>query len=98
MSSGISEDSRIYLLAKERPAVAVVSTTELCIMAVMGVSAPLLIGIFTDSVEVIATGSKVLRTLMFILPIASYAHLIHPVCEYPQSRSVLYLPYTSGDI
>ena len=46
----------------------VVSGTELCIMAVMGLFAPQLIGIFTDSEEVIATGSVVLRTIMFILP------------------------------
>ena len=37
-------------------------------MAVLGVFAPQLIGIFTDSAEVIATGSRVLRTIMWILP------------------------------
>ena len=48
--------------------VMVCSGTELCIMAVYGVFAPKLIGIFTDSAEVIATGSRVLRTIMCILP------------------------------
>ena len=48
--------------------VMVVSATELCIMAVYGIFAPSLIGIFTDSAEVIATGSRVLRTIMWILP------------------------------
>ena len=48
--------------------VMVCSGTELCIMAVYGVFAPQLIGIFTDSAEVIATGSRVLRTIMWILP------------------------------
>ncbi len=46
----------------------VVSLTELCVMAVCGLFAPQLIGIFSGSPEVIATGSKVLRALMFILP------------------------------
>ena len=48
--------------------VMVCSGTELCIMAVYGVFAPHLIGIFTESPEVIATGSRVLRTIMWILP------------------------------
>ena len=46
----------------------VCSGTELCIMAVYGIFAPQLIGIFTESPEVIATGSRVLRTIMWILP------------------------------
>ena len=46
----------------------VCSGTELCIMAVYGIFAPQLIGIFTQSPEVIATGSRVLRTIMWILP------------------------------
>ena len=48
--------------------VMVCSGTELCIMAVYGIFAPQLIGIYTDSAEVIATGSRVLRTIMWILP------------------------------
>ena len=51
-----------------RAGVCVVSGTELCVMAVYGIFAPQLIGIFTESAEVIATGSRVLRTLMCILP------------------------------
>lgn len=46
----------------------VVTGTELVVMAVFGIFAPQLIGIFTDSQEVVLTGAKVLRTLMFILP------------------------------
>ncbi len=51
-----------------RAGIFVVSGTELCVMAVYGIFAPQLIGIFTGSAEVIATGSRVLRTIMFILP------------------------------
>jgi Na+-driven multidrug efflux pump len=46
----------------------VVSLTELCVMAVYGIFATQLIGLFTDSAQVIATGSKVLRTIMCVLP------------------------------
>ena len=45
-----------------------VSGTELCVMLVYGVTAPYLIGIFTDSADVIASGSTILRANMFILP------------------------------
>ena len=45
-----------------------VSGVELCVMAVYGLFAPQLVGIFTDSPEVIATGALALRTLMCILP------------------------------
>lgn len=45
-----------------------VSCTEAVVMAVYGVSAPLLIGIFSDSPQVISIGSRVLRTVMLILP------------------------------
>ena len=48
--------------------VMVCSGTELCIMAVYGIFAPQLIGIFTDSAGVMATASRVLRTIMWILP------------------------------
>ena len=37
-------------------------------MAVCGIFAPQLIGIFSESGEVIAIGSRVLRTIMWILP------------------------------
>lgn len=46
----------------------IVSGTELCVMMIYGVFAPFLIGLFTDSAEVIDTGSMVLRALMCILP------------------------------
>ena len=45
-----------------------VTGTELALMLIYGVSAPFLIGIFTDSAEVIDIGTKVLHRLMFILP------------------------------
>ena len=48
--------------------VMVVSGTELVLMGLYGIFAPLLIGIFTKSAEVILIGTMVLRTLMFILP------------------------------
>lgn len=51
-----------------RAGIMVTSGTELCVMAVYGIFAPQLIGIFTASQEVILTGSRVLRTIMCILP------------------------------
>lgn len=45
-----------------------VSCTEAVVMAVYGVSAPLLFGIFSDSPQVISIGARVLRTVMLILP------------------------------
>ena len=48
--------------------VLVVTGTELALMAVYGLFAPLLIGVFTESAEVITIGTRVLRTQMFILP------------------------------
>lgn len=56
------------MLSVLKSGVMVVSCTELFVMAVYGITAPLLIGIFTDTAEVIETGSKVLRAIMFILP------------------------------
>lgn len=46
----------------------VVSTIELCIMFIFAITAPALIGIFTDTEEVISIGSRVLRTIMCYLP------------------------------
>ena len=46
----------------------VVTGTELFIMAVFGIFAPQLIDIFTDTPEVVEIGSRVLRTVMLILP------------------------------
>ena len=48
--------------------VASVTGTELVLMLLYCISAPLLIGIFTDSAEVVSIGAHVLRRLMFILP------------------------------
>ncbi len=48
--------------------VIVTSVTELAVMALYGLFAPVWIGIFTGSESVIETGSRVLRTLMWILP------------------------------
>lgn len=46
----------------------VVSGIELFVMLIYGIFAPFLIDIFTNSAEVIATGSKVLRAIMCVLP------------------------------
>ncbi len=50
---------------------AVCGGTELFVMAVYGIGAPYLIGIFTQTAEVIEIGSRVLRTIMLILPFVS---------------------------
>ena len=49
-----------------RAGVAVVSGTELAVMAVYGIFAPQLIGIFSESPEVIATGAKVLQAIYYL--------------------------------
>lgn len=54
-----------------RAGLAVSSGAELFVMAVYGIFAPYLIGIFTQTADVIDTGSIVLRTIMFILPFVS---------------------------
>ena len=46
----------------------VVSGIELFVMLIFGVFAPYLIDIFSDTTEVIATGSQVLRAFMCVLP------------------------------
>lgn len=51
-----------------RAGILIVSGTELCLMAVYGLAAPTLIGLFSQSEEVIRTGSTVLRAMMWILP------------------------------
>ena len=51
-----------------RAGLIVVSSTELAVMVVFFIFAPQLIGIFTESQEVINIGTRVLRTIMFILP------------------------------
>ena len=45
-----------------------VSITELAVMTAYGILAPQLIGIFSDTEEVVTLGARVLRTLMCILP------------------------------
>lgn len=56
------------MMALLKSGVLVVTGVELCVMAVYGIFAPWLVGIFTDSPEVIKTGAIVLRALMCILP------------------------------
>jgi len=56
------------MLSVLKAGILVVSGTELVVMAFYGFFAPELIGIFTASDEVIRIGSRVLRTIMFILP------------------------------
>ena len=51
-----------------RSGVMIVTGTEVFLMAVYGTLAPLLIGLFTDSAEVVTIGAKALRNVMFILP------------------------------
>ena len=51
-----------------RAGVFTVTGTEIFLMLIYGAFAPLLVGIFTESSEVIAIGTRVLRTVMFILP------------------------------
>ena len=46
----------------------IVSGTEIAVMLIYGIFAPLLIGIFTGSAVVVDTGARVLRAIMFILP------------------------------
>ena len=56
------------MLAVLRAGLLVVSCTELCVMLIFGLTAPYLIGIFTSTPKVISIGSRVLRTVMFVLP------------------------------
>ena len=56
------------MLAVLKAGVTVVSVTELAVMAVYGIFAPQLIGIFSETDEVVKIGAKVLRALMCILP------------------------------
>ena len=67
---GYNYGARNYgrMIAVLRAGVCVVSATELAVMAVCGIFAPQLMGIFTESPEVIATGVHVLRAIMCILP------------------------------
>lgn len=55
--------------------VVVVVTIELCVVALYGLTAPYLIGLFTESEEVIAIGTKTLRAAMLILPFVGVTSL-----------------------
>lgn len=68
MGYNYGANNRKRMMEVLRAGLLIVSGTELCVMAVYGVFAPQLIGIFSDSEEVIAIGSRVLRTIMWILP------------------------------
>ncbi len=67
---GYNYGARNYkrMLAILKAGLLVVSGTELCVMVFFGIFAPELIGIFSSTSQVIALGSRVLRTLMCILP------------------------------
>lgn len=62
-----SKDFR-RMMAVLKAGVIVVTSTELAVMAGYIIFAPLIVGIFTDHAEVIATGTKALRAMAFILP------------------------------
>lgn len=51
-----------------RSGIMIVSGCELGVMIICGIFAPFLIGLFTGSAEVIETGSRALRAIMWILP------------------------------
>ena len=67
---GYNYGAKNYLRMKAilRAGVFTVTGTEIFLMLIYGAFAPLLVGIFTESSEVIAIGTRVLRTVMFILP------------------------------
>ena len=56
------------MLSVLKSGILVLSSIELCVMAIFGIFAPQLIGIFSDSPEVIENGIRVLRANMCILP------------------------------
>ena len=68
MGYNYGANNRKRMMEVLRAGLLIVSGTELCVMAVYGIFAPQLIGIFSESGEVIAIGSRVLRTIMWILP------------------------------
>lgn len=59
-----------------RSGVIVISSIELVILAVYGIMAPALIGIFTQSPEVIAIGTRALRAFMLMLPFVGSTSLV----------------------
>jgi Na+-driven multidrug efflux pump len=56
------------MLSVLKSGILLLSSIELCVMAIFGIFAPQLIGIFSDSPEVIENGVRVLRANMCILP------------------------------
>lgn len=71
---GAANYKRMKSLLKAGIAVAV--GIELIIMAIFGFTAPLLIGIFTESKEVISIGATTLRAVMLMLPFVSTTTMV----------------------
>lgn len=55
--------------------IGVTTVIELGVIALYGLTAPFLIGLFTDSAEVISVGAKTLRAAMLMLPFVSVTSL-----------------------
>lgn len=71
---GARNYSRMKALLKA--GISVISGIELLVIAIFAVFAPLLIGIFTESPEVISIGSVTLRSLMIMLPFVGITTVI----------------------
>ena len=83
--------------------VLIVSGTELAVMAIYGIFAPQLIGLFTGSGEVVDIGSQALRALMCILPFVGATSMcrmsfqamgkpMHALCITLIRQLALYIP------
>ncbi len=89
---GYSYGAKNYtrMISVLKAGVLVVSATELFVMAIYSIFAPFLIGCFSETPEIIATGSTVLRTIMFILPFVgavsmcrmSFQAMGKPLCAF----------------
>ena len=86
-----------------RSGVMIVTCTELVLMVLYGALAPLLIGIFSESEEVIKIGARVLRNIMFILPFVGTVSMcrmsfqamgkpIYAFCITQVRQLILYIP------
>ena len=86
-----------------RSGVMIVTCTELVLMVLYGALAPLLIGIFSESEEVIRIGARVLRNIMFILPFVGTVSMcrmsfqamgkpIYAFCITLVRQLILYIP------
>lgn len=75
---GYNYGARNYARMKSllKAGIAVTAGIELVIMAVFGLFAPLLIGIFIESADVIAIGVKTLRAVMLMLPFVATTTMI----------------------